>query len=253
MIGRIYLVGAGPGDPELLTLKALRLLRAADVVLHDELVSPAILQLARLNAHVRNVGKRCGVKSICQEEINALLVDYASAGRVVVRLKGGDPMIFGRADEEIAALRIAGIQFEVVPGVTAALGAAAAAQVPLTQRYLSPAAIFITYHRAANQPAIDWKSVAASGATIVLYMPGRDHGRVSRDLSSAGLDGQTPCVIVSRATTLHETLLATTLAQLPAVSPLPAPALLIIGAAGHFAAIRSQDPEAAKVFAGHSL
>jgi uroporphyrin-III C-methyltransferase len=186
MTGRVYLVGAGPGDPDLLTVKALRLLRAADVVLHDDLVSPESLKFTRLNAHVRNVGKRCGVKNICQEEINASLVAYASAGRVVVRLKGGDPMIFGRADEEITALRAAGIQVEVIPGVTAALSAAAAAHVPLTQRYRSPAVVFITYHRAANQPGIDWRSITAIGATIILYMPGRDHGRVSRDLRSAG-------------------------------------------------------------------
>jgi uroporphyrin-III C-methyltransferase len=252
MTGRVYLVGAGPGDPELLTVKALRLLRQADVVLHDELVSPEILKLARVNAHVRNVGKRCGVKNICQEEINASLVGYASAGRVVVRLKGGDPMIFGRADEEIAALRTAGIQFEVVPGITAGLGASAAAQVPLTQRCLAPAVIFITYHRAGSQPAIDWRSLAAGGATIVLYMPGRDHASISRDLRAAGLGGQTPCVIVSRATTPDESLLATTLEQLAEAPPLPAPALLIIGAAVRSAALRSQDSETAAVFAGHN-
>ncbi len=136
MSGKVYLVGAGPGDPELLTRKALRLLRAADVVLHDDLVAPEILALIPPTARLHNVGKRCGRKSITQEEINALLVAYASDGLTVVRLKGGDPLIFGRAGEEMEVLWEARIDFEVVPGVTAALGAAAAARIPLTDRRL---------------------------------------------------------------------------------------------------------------------
>jgi uroporphyrin-III C-methyltransferase len=234
--GRVYLVGSGPGDPELLTLKALRLLQAADVVLHDELVSRAILELAPRNAVIRNVGRRCAAKPLCQENIHAWMVDYASAGLTVIRLKGGDPMLFGRADQEIAALRAAEIQVEVVPGITAALAAAAAAQLPLTQRYHSSAVILTTYRRAANQPPAEWQSMIASGATIVLYMPGDDYSSFSRELRQAGLSGETPCLIASQASTLQEVLLTTTLDQLSQLAPLPAPAVLILGAVGRLAA-----------------
>jgi len=234
--GKVYLVGAGPGDPELLTLKALRLLRAADVLLHDELVSLAVLELARPDAQIRNVGKRCAAKTFCQETINIWMVDYAMAGLTVVRLKGGDPMLFGRADQEIAALRAAGIQVEVVPGVTAALAAASAAQLPLTQRYLSSAVILTTYRRAAHQPPANWQRMISSGATIVLYMPGNDYGHISRELSEAGMSGDTACLIASQASTSQEVLLATTLDQLPQLCPLPAPAILIIGPVGQLAA-----------------
>src|SRR5271166_997515 len=134
MKGRVYLVGAGPGDPELLTVRALRLLKTADAVLHDDLVSAEILALASPLAQLHNVGKRCGAKKISQEEINFLMVAFASAGASVVRLKSGDPLIFGRAGEEVEALRHAGIDYEIVPGITAAFGAAAAAKIPLTHR-----------------------------------------------------------------------------------------------------------------------
>lgn len=244
--GHVYLVGAGPGDPELLTLKALRLLRAADVVLHDELVSPAIVKLASSHVQIHNVGKRCRAKKMSQNDINALMVNCALDGLEVVRLKGGDPMIFGRADEEIAALRSAGIQFEVVPGITAVLGAAAAAQVPLTQRYLSSSLVLTTYHRAANQPRIDWQRVVACGTTIALYMPGGDYREISRVLSEAGLSGETPCVVASRATTTQEVLATTTLDRLPEVGLLAAPTLLIIGAVGHSAATSTLEPVSAE-------
>src|SRR5580693_4107714 len=135
MNGKVYLVGAGPGDPELITVKGLRLLRTADVVLHDDLVTPEILKLISSTAELQNVGKRCGTKTIRQEEIDFLMVTLASSGKQVVRLKSGDPLIFGRAGEEIAALRRANIEYEVVPGVTSALGAAAAAGIPLTHRW----------------------------------------------------------------------------------------------------------------------
>src|ERR1700675_3561329 len=137
MKGKVYLVGAGPGDPERLTVKALRLLESANVVLHDDLVAPEILKLIPSTARVQNVGKRCGTKTMRQEEINFLLVTLAASGSQVVRLKSGDPLIFGRAGEEIEALRRAGIEYEVVPGVTSALGAAAAAGISLTHRHMS--------------------------------------------------------------------------------------------------------------------
>lgn len=239
MTGRVYLVGAGPGDPELLTLKALHILGTADIVLHDELVSLEVLQLVRRGAGILNVGKRCGTKTTSQEEINALMVYYASAGLTVVRLKSGDPMIFGRAEEEIAALQAAEIEFAIVPGITAALGAAAAAQVPLTQRGVSPALLLVTYNRAAGQPPVNWRSMAASGATIVIYMPGKDYHAISAELCAAGLSSHTPCIVASRASRPDQTLFATTLEQLTAIAALPAPALLIIGSVAHFAAIGS--------------
>src|SRR6266853_538199 len=156
MKGKVYLVGAGPGDPELLTLKALRLLRTAQAVLHDDLVAPEILRLISTKAQVHDVGKRCGTKKIRQEEINFLMVELASAGLQVVRLKSGDPLIFGRAGEEIEALRRAGIPYEIVPGVTSAFGAAATAQIPLTHRRASSALVFITAHQAHGSDAANW-------------------------------------------------------------------------------------------------
>ena len=227
--GKVYLVGAGPGDPELLTLKAARLLRTADAVLHDELVPPAILGLANPAAQLHNVGKRCGTKRISQEEINFLMVGLASAGLQVVRLKGGDPLIFGRAGEEIEALRQAGIPYEVVPGVTAALGAAAGAGIPLTDRRGPAAVVFVTGHRAANNEEGQWREFVRSGATLVIYMPGRNFGEIARRLRKAGLAGQTPCAVVSRATTAAQQLHVTTIGELPAAPQLAAPALLIVG------------------------
>ena len=155
MKGKVYLVGAGPGDPELLTLKALRVLKAADAVLHDDLVAPEILQLISPSAQVHDVGKRCGKKKIQQEEINFLMIGLADSGLQVVRLKSGDPMIFGRAGEEIEALRRADIPYEIVPGVTSALGAAAAVEIPLTHRRASSALIFITAHQASDNKSTD--------------------------------------------------------------------------------------------------
>src|ERR1035437_6797897 len=176
MDGRVYLVGAGPGDPELLTLKALRLLRTAEAVLHDDLVAPEILKLIPPTAQIYNVGKRCGKKKILQGEINGLMIALASSGLRVVRLKGGDPLIFGRAGEEIESLRKSNIPFEIVPGVPSALGAAAAAQIPLTHRRASAALVLITAHRASGKDASekdasDWHKFVGSGATLVIYMP----------------------------------------------------------------------------------
>jgi len=176
MKGKVYLVGAGPGDPELLTVKALRLLRTAEAVLHDDLVAPEILELIPPTAQIHNVGKRCGKKKILQGEINYLMVALAASGLRVIRLKGGDPLIFGRAGEEIESLRSNNIPFEIVPGVTSAMGAAAAAQIPLTHRQASSALVFITAHhsserRASETDGGDWSKFVASGATLVIYMP----------------------------------------------------------------------------------
>jgi uroporphyrin-III C-methyltransferase len=229
MKGKVYLVGAGPGDPELLTLKAARVLKTADVVLHDDLVGPKILELVAPHAQLHNVGKRCGKKVISQAEINFLMVSLAAQGLRVVRLKGGDPLVFARAAEEMAALRQAEIDFEIVPGITAALGAAATAQIALTERRSSHAVVFLTGHHAAEHDPTNWQALVSLGATIVLYMPGRQLRQLVRKLRSAGMAAETPCAVISRATTHEQQTFATTLEELPSLPPLPAPTLLVVG------------------------
>ena len=229
MAGKVYLVGAGPGDPELLTLKALRVLKAADVVLHDDLVGPEILSLVPPTAQLHNVGKRCGRKSATQAEINTLLVNYGLLDLQVVRLKGGDPLIFGRGGEEIEALRNANVEVEVIPGVTAALGAAAAAQIPLTHRRLSSSLIFITNHRSSTVDTGDWPASISPTATVVIYMPGYDYAATTRRLLAAGLKALTPCAIISQATCPEERVFKTTIEELRSAPRLPAPTLLIVG------------------------
>jgi uroporphyrin-III C-methyltransferase len=229
MTGKVYLVGAGPGDPELLTLKAARVLKQADVVLHDDLVSAQILQLAPAHAQVRNVGKRCGKKSVSQEEINFLMVTLAASGLQVVRLKGGDPLIFGRVGEEVAALRQANIDFEIVPGITAALGAASTAQIPLTHRQSSHALVFLTGHSASGADPTNWRALVSLGATVAIYMPGHHYLEIARKLRAAGLPAETPCAIVSRATTSEEQIFSANLEGLKDAPRLPAPTLLLIG------------------------
>jgi uroporphyrin-III C-methyltransferase len=229
MKGKVYLVGTGPGDPELLTLKAARLLKQADVVLHDDLVSAQILGMVSTHAQVCNVGKRCGTKNISQEEINFLMVTLAASGLQVVRLKGGDPLIFGRIGEEIAALRKANIKFEIVPGITAALGAASSAQIPLTHRQSSHALVFLTGHSATGADPINWRALVSLRATLVIYMPGRRYSEIVHELRAAGLPGETPCAIISRATTSEEQTFATDIENLGDAPHLPAPTLLLIG------------------------
>jgi uroporphyrin-III C-methyltransferase/precorrin-2 dehydrogenase/sirohydrochlorin ferrochelatase len=228
--GKVYFVGAGPGNPDLLTRKAWNVLRSADVVLHDALVSAEILSLAPASAILCDVGKRCGAKSITQEEIHALLIGHASAARVVVRLQGGDPLIFGRAGEEISALRGAGIDFEVIPGVTAASAAAASAEISLTDRRFASKLIFLSAHRREGEFERDLKSFPRAGATLVIYMPGRDYERVARALRDVvGLAEETPCLIVSQASAPQESIFRADLASLGSAPALPAPALLIVG------------------------
>jgi uroporphyrin-III C-methyltransferase len=229
MKGKVYLVGAGPGDPELLTLKALRLLRNADAVLHDDLVASEILKLIPPTAQIHNVGKRCGKKRILQGEINALMVALAASGLGVVRLKGGDPLIFGRAGEEIESLRANNIPFEIVPGVTSAMGAAAVAQIPLTHRRASDALVFITAHRASAQDATDWSKFVSSGATLVIYMPGQNYAEMAKRLTSAGVPATTPCAIISRATTKFQRTHRTTVLDLHRAPQLVSPTILVVG------------------------
>jgi uroporphyrin-III C-methyltransferase len=229
MTGKVYLVGAGPGDPELLTLKALKLLKSADVVLHDDLIGPEILGFIPSSTQLHSVGKRCGRKSISQQEINALMVQNALLGLQVVRLKGGDPLIFGRAGEEIEALRKANIEFEIVPGITAALGAAAHAQIPLTQRQVSSALVLVTGHHAGSDEFADWPAKIPNDATVVVYMPGYDYRSTAQQLLRAGLPGDTACAIISQATSLDEQIHATTVEDLHKSPRLPAPTLLVVG------------------------
>jgi uroporphyrin-III C-methyltransferase len=235
MSGKVYLVGAGPGDPELLTLKALRLLRTADAVLHDDLVAPEILKLISPAARLYNVGKRCGKKKISQQEINFLMITLADSGLQVIRLKSGDPMIFGRAGEEIDALRKANVAYEIVPGVTSAFGAASTAKIPLTHRRASSAVVFITAHQASDSEAANWSKLAGSGATLVIYMPGHNFSEIEAKLIDAGLPGEMPSVIISRATTAQQRTHRTTVTDLHKSPQLPAPTLLVVGEVVRFA------------------
>lgn len=230
MSGKVYFVGAGPGDPELLTRKAWDILTSAEIVLHDALVAPEILHLAPAVATLCNVGKRCGKKSISQEEIHALLIGHASAGKIVVRLQGGDPVIFGRAGEEIDALRAAGIDFEIVPGVTAASAAAAAAGISLTDRRHASKVIFLSAHRRAGEFEHELRSLPVTNATYVIYMPGTDYAKVARELGAAGLAPDMPCLVVSQASTPAQLIYRGKLASLIDTPSLPTPALLIVGA-----------------------
>ncbi|MGA7755156.1 MAG: uroporphyrinogen-III C-methyltransferase [Candidatus Sulfotelmatobacter sp.] len=235
MKGKVYLVGAGPGDPELLTVKALRLLQNADAVLYDDLVAPEILSLAPQTAQMHDVGKRCGKKKIHQEEINFLMIALADSGLQVVRLKSGDPLVFGRAGEEMESLRRAGISYEVVPGVTSALGAAAVAGIPLTHRHKSSALILLTAHQASESDTANWSKLVGSGSTLVIYMPGQKYADLAAKLRAAGLADVTPCVVISRATTARQTTHRTTIGELHRAPKFVSPTLLVVGEVVRFA------------------
>lgn len=227
-MGKVFLVGAGPGDADLLTVRAARLLARANVVLHDSLVSPEVVALIARDAEIIDVGKRCGRKLLTQEEINALLVASAGSREVVVRLKGGDPLIFGRAGEEIEALRGAGVDFEIVPGITAALAAAASAGIPLTDRRAASQVLIATFSRGPYASALDWSAITPA-TTLVLYMPGAGYGEVAQRLRESGLPEDLPCAIVSNASRREEEIRWTNVARLGDEMKLPAPALLIVG------------------------
>jgi len=199
-VGRVSLVGAGPGDPDLLTFKAAKAIAAADVVLYDKLVGPGILQLASPGARLVDVGKRCGRHSMRQSEINRLLVDHALAGAHVVRLKGGDPFVFGRGGEELDALRAAGVPVEIVPGVTAACAAAASLGLPLTQRGVGRSLHLLTGH-GADADAIDhdWSTLMRPGATVVVYMGITRLAAITAGMMAAGVSPDLPAVAVENA------------------------------------------------------
>jgi len=230
--GVVYLVGAGPGDPELLTVRALRLMESADVVLHDDLVPEEVLALVHRHALVTSVGKRCGRPRITQAGIHGLMIESARAGQSVVRLKSGDPLVFGRAGEEITALRAAGVSFEIVPGVTAALAAGAALGLPLTDRKSASKLIFCTGHHAAGKDsAAIWSGALPEDATLVVYMPGRDMGRIAREFREAGVGGDVACCAVSHAATVRQSWVASRVDGLGEMVCGPAPVMLLVGRA----------------------
>lgn len=231
--GAVWLVGAGPGDAELLTLKALKALQGAEVVVHDGLVSDEILELAPASARRISVAKRKSRHSYAQDEINRMLVAFAREGLKVVRLKGGDPFIFGRGGEELEACREAGVECHVVPGVTAALAAGAGAGAPLTHRGSAQAVTFVTGHAASGgEPDLDWESLAKPNQTVVIYMGVSTAAGIAARLIGAGRAGSTPALVVENASRRDEQRILTTLAELPAAAGAVAgPALLIVGEA----------------------
>ncbi len=229
--GKVYLVGAGPGAPDLLTLRAAKLLERSDVVFYDALVHPETIALA---AHAERiaVGKRCGKHSTAQRFINKRLVDAAHKHSIVVRLKGGDPMLFGRAHEEISALHTAGIEFEIVPGVTAALAASAGLGVSLTQRGMARSVAFLTPRVGEGEQPNDWARAAVSADTAVIYMGIGQAAAITATLLAAGMPSTTPVAVVENASLPQETRHRVTLRDLPSIESLglTGPALILLGA-----------------------
>ena len=230
--GEVALVGTGPGDPELLTLRALRMIEQADVVLYDHLVSDAIMDFVPPHAERVYVGKECSNHTMRQEAINALMVDLARLRKRVVRLKGGDPFIFGRGGEEIETLAEHGVAFQVVPGITAAAGVSAYTGIPLTHRDHAHAVVFVTGHRKDDAADLDWSALARSGQTIVCYMGSRGLGRFCAELVAHGLCASTPAAIVSHGTRPTQRVVTGTLATLPTLAndaDLQPPTLIVVG------------------------
>jgi uroporphyrinogen III methyltransferase / synthase len=237
--GTVYLVGAGPGDPELLTLKGRRVLGEADVVVYDHLVAPDLLDLTKPGCERRFVGKKGGQVCRPQAEIDETLVRLALEGKTVVRLKGGDPFVFGRGGEEASALAAAGISFEIVPGVTSALAAAAYAGIPLTHRSHSSSIVLLTGHEDPSKPGstVHWEDYARLKATLCIYMGVKNLATIADRLEAGGLPSATPAAIVQSATTeAHRRILGTlgTLAELASREHVEAPAMIIIGEVAAF-------------------
>ena len=225
----VYLVGAGPGDPDLLTVKAARLLQRADVVVYDRLIEPALLNLAPPWAEMIDVGKRPGAPADSQTQINDVLVDRGRRFDCVVRLKGGDPFVFGRGGEEALELRAAGINVEAVPGITSAIAAPAAAGIPVTMRGVSSGFTVVTGHQDPNTDQwLDWDALARTGTTLVILMGASSTALISQRLITAGMAADTPVAVVYSATTDHESVTRTTLAELPDTE-VTNPSTLVIG------------------------
>jgi len=233
--GKVYLVGAGPGDPGLLTLKGKALLECADVVVYDALVSSSILAMINPQAEQINAGKRKGMHSMLQEDISQLLIRKAQTAAIVVRLKGGDPFIFGRGGEEMEELMAAGVPVEVVPGITSGISAPAYAGIPLTHRNYSSSVTFVTGHEGAGKyrPEVDWSAIARGSETIVIYMGIHNLAHIVRELLQAGLAPQTPVALIRWGTRPEQTELcgdlATIVAQVEATH-FEAPAIVVVGA-----------------------
>jgi uroporphyrin-III C-methyltransferase/precorrin-2 dehydrogenase/sirohydrochlorin ferrochelatase/uroporphyrin-III C-methyltransferase len=247
----VYLVGAGPGDPDLLTVKAHRLLAQADVVVYDRLVSEDVLALAPAGTTRISVGKAPKNHPVPQDEINRLLVGLAQPGRTVVRLKGGDPFVFGRGSEEAAVLAAHGIRFEVVPGVTAAAACAAAVGVPLTHRGLASGVRFVTGHsRGDAELDLDWRGLADPDTTLVLYMSMATIGQIAGRLIGHGLPASTPAAAINNGTTSRQRHLITTLGEMPervAAAGFAGPVLFVVGRAVAMAGVLSAPAEATEV------
>jgi uroporphyrin-III C-methyltransferase len=230
--GIVYLVGAGPGDPDLLTLRAARLMRSADAVVYDSLVSDAVLALVDPGAERIYAGKRQGCHALAQDEINKLLVGLARRGRRVLRLKGGDPFVFGRGGEECEFLAAHGVPFEVVPGVTAASGAACYAGIPLTHRDCARTVVFATGHLKDGSSDLDWEALARPHQTVVIYMGLTRLAEICAKLVAHGASPKTPAAVIERATTDRQRVVAGTLDTLPeqaAARGLKPPALIVVG------------------------
>ena len=239
-VGEVYLIGVGPGNPDLLTLRAQQLLQQADVVLYDRLVSDAIIGRARRDAEKINVGKSPGSHEHTQEYINALLVEHARRGLRVARVKGGDPFIFGRGGEELQVLREAGIPVVVVPGITAGIGAAASAGIPLTLRGVSQAVTFVTA-TGTSSASLDWNAMVQPQHTLVFYMSAGQIDHIASQLSAHGMSAAQPVAILERATWPDERVLKSTLGELPALAQtagLRSPSLLIIGEVAALAQVK---------------
>lgn len=232
--GKVFLVGAGPGDPELITLKGLRCLRAADVVVYDRLINPDLLDEARSDAERVFVGKESGCHSMKQEEINTLLITYAQQQRVVVRLKGGDPFVFGRGGEEALALANAGIPFEVVPGVSSAIAAPAYAGIPVTHRDYTSTVVLVTGHEDVNHasPAINWEALAKLGGTLLILMGVATLPHITRRLLAGGLSPDTPSAIIQQGTVPQQHVVIGALvniAERAIIANIKSPAVVVIG------------------------
>lgn len=237
--GKVYLIGAGPGDPELMTLKAARALGAADVVLVDELVNRGCLGHARHDARIIEVGKRGGCHSTPQEFIQRLMVLHAGQGQVVARLKGGDPFIFGRGGEELEALRAAGIEVEVIPGVTAGIGVPATLGIPLTHRGLARSVTFVTAHTTdGGEP--NWDALARANSTLVIYMGIARLAHITDELLRAGMGPRTPACVIENGTLGHQRHVVSTVQSLAnEAAGLGSPAIIVIGEVVRLAALRS--------------
>jgi uroporphyrin-III C-methyltransferase len=230
--GFVWLIGAGPGAADLITLRGLKALQGADAVVYDELANHDLLQNCSSGCEQHSVGKRAGRHNASQTEINALLVELAQAGKKVVRLKGGDPLVFGRAGEEIEALRTAGLSYEIVPGVTAATASAAAAGLPLTHRDFSSAVVFVTGHQcAANTGGLDWHALTKLRATLCFYMGVRRLPEIAHNLLHHGMAAEMPLALISEATLPTQKITITTLGAAEKMSPdeIVQPALVVIG------------------------